>query len=104
MLGFEAGSVDPFPGGGAVLPLPMHTIYAAQHPRELVHRPVHIYQLLAVYGARTPKIAIPEYRSNAHSKILQTLDDCRLANVKVLVEHVGRASVRQLPDCNSALL
>ena len=72
MLAFEAASVHPFPGGGVVLPLPMHTIYAAQHPG----KPVHIYQLLAVCGAGLPKILIPEYLSNALSKILQTLDGC----------------------------
>ena len=51
MLGFEY----PLPGGGAVPPLPMHTIDAAQHPREFVHRPMHINQQLAVFRARTPK-------------------------------------------------
>ena len=94
MLAFEAASVHPFPGGGAVLPLPIHTIYAAQHPEKPVHQTVHIYPLLVVCGAGILKIPIPEYLSNALAKKIQTLDGCRLANVEVLVEHVGRASVR----------
>ena len=52
------GSVYPFPGGEAVLPIPMHTIDAAQHPQKPVLTPVHIQQSLAIFGSRLPKIPI----------------------------------------------
>ena len=58
ILSHVAGRVEPFPGGGTVFPLPMHTIYAAQHPREPMLLPVHLHQILAVFGGRASKILL----------------------------------------------
>ena len=104
MLALETGCVQLFPGGGTVFPFPMHSVYAAQHSRKPVLAPVHSHQILAVLGGRLPKIGIPEYLPNALTKKLHTFAGIRLADVEVLVEHVGRTSVSQLPDRCSALL
>ena len=51
-----------------MLPFPMHTIYASQHSRKPVHRPVHFHQTLAVFGCRLSKIPMPKYANDAPTK------------------------------------
>ena len=69
-----------------------------------MRRLVHPHQGLAIISSRPSQICVAISLHNSPTKILQAIAAGCLPDVKVLVEHIRRGAIGQLPERNHALL
>ena len=65
---------------------------------------VYMHKLTVQRHVRSKHLLVYKPQHDVPKKINQTFEGSRFADAKVLVEHIGHASISQLPNCSGALL